>query len=188
MGAYLNPGNDAFQITVNDDIYVDKSGLIAFINNRIGKSKRFICVSRPRRFGKTMAATMLSAYYDRSCDSKELFLNLEIASEASFTKHLNQYDVIFLNIQQFLRKAGTPERLTSYLEEKVLTELKEKYGDWIADAETSLPDALAGVYSKETRPNKGFVFIVDEWDCIFREVKENIAAQKMYLDFLKDLF
>ena len=188
MGVYLNPGNDAFQISVNDDIYVDKSGLIAFVNNRIGKSKRFICVSRPRRFGKSMAATMLSAYYDRSCDSENLFSNLEIAAEESYKKYLNQYDVIFLNIQQFLRKAGTPERLTQYLEEKVLAELKEKYGDWIAENESSLPDALARVYSKETRTNKGFVFIVDEWDCIFREAKENIAAQKMYLDFLKDLF
>ena len=81
MGIYLNPGNDAFQIAVNDDIYVDKSGLIAFVNSKIGKGKRFLCVSRPRRFGKSMAAAMLSAYYDKSCDSRELFQNLEIAKE-----------------------------------------------------------------------------------------------------------
>ena len=81
MGIYLNPGNDAFCISVNDDIYVDKSGMIAFVNSRIGKSKRFICVSRPRRFGKSMAATMLSAYYDKSCDSGKLFSHLEIAKD-----------------------------------------------------------------------------------------------------------
>lgn len=188
MGVYLNPGNDAFAISVNDDIYVDKSSLISFVNSRIGKRKRFICVSRPRRFGKSMAAEMLSAYYDRKSNSGELFQNLEIAHDETYEKHLNQYNVIFLNIQQFLRKAGSPGNLVHYIEEKVLTEVREEYSDWVAPKETSLPDALERIYQREEGWKKGFVFIVDEWDCIFRVAKEDTEAQAVYLDFLRDLF
>ncbi len=188
MGNYLNPGNDAFRMMVNDDIYVDKSGLIAFTNSRIGKNKRFICVSRPRRFGKSMTAAMLSAYYDKSCDSSELFERLEIAGDPSFREHLNHYDVIFLNIQQFLRKAGSPENLVPHMESRVLTELKKTYPERIDQDESSLPDALTDLYRTDTGSHRGFLFIIDEWDCIFRVEKENTAAQKAYLDFLRDLF
>lgn len=188
MGLYLNPGNEAFEISVKDDIYVDKSELISFVNSKIGKRKRYICVSRPRRFGKSMAAEMLAAYYDRSCNSEELFRNLEIAQDVSYRQYLNQYDVIFLNIQKFMRKAGKPENLTDYIEERVLSEIKEAYSKWVDLNETSLPDALESIYAKDHRPDKGFVFIIDEWDCIFRIAKEKTDAQKTYLDFLRDLF
>ena len=187
MGIYLNPGNDAFCISVNDDIYVDKSGMIAFVNSRIGKSKRFICVSRPRRFGKSMAATMLSAYYDKSCDSGKLFSHLEIAKDESYAQNLNQYDVIFLNVQKFLRKAGEPKNLVRYMEDKVLSEIKCRYGRFIDKNEVSLPDALEAVYANDNSANKGFVFIIDEWDCIFRVAKDDTRAQETYLDFLRDL-
>ena len=188
MGVYLNPGNDAFRMSVNDDIYVDKTGLISFVNSRIDKNKRFICVSRPRRFGKSMAAQMISAYYDRECNSKELFHNLDISKDASFEKHLNAYDVFFLNIQQFLSGAGSENNLVTYLQNEILKEVKMIYSEHISEDETRLSSALATIFSKQTRKNKGFVFIIDEWDCVFRECKENHKAQKAYLDFLKDLF
>ena len=134
MGIYLNPGNDAFRISVNDDIYVDKSGLISFVNSRINKRKRFICVSRPRRFGKSMAAEMLAAYYDRGCESHELFQELNIAKDEEYRTHLNQYPVIYLNIQQFMRKVGTPDELPRCVERKVLQELREEFPDEIGRA------------------------------------------------------
>ena len=188
MGIYLNPGNDAFQMALNDDIYVDKTGLIDFVNSKIGKRKRFICVSRPRRFGKSMAAEMLAAYYDKSCDSRELFQNLEIAQYESYEKHLNQYKVIYLNIQQFLRMAGEPGNLASCIENVLLDELKAEYGEWIGETNKGLPYALAAIYSRDTSSHKGFVFIVDEWDCIFRVARNHTEAQKKYLDFIRDLF
>lgn len=187
MGIYLNPGNDAFSMACRDDIYVDKSRLIDLVSKRIGKRKRFICVSRPRRFGKSMAAEMLAAYYDRTCDSEELFCDKEIAKFECYRTHLNQYNVIYLNVQQFLRGAGEPENLVSYMEAEVLKEVKEIYGDWIPST-SSLSIALANIYVKDTDEKKGFIFIVDEWDCIFRVARENTKAQKEYLDFLRDLF
>ena len=94
MGRYLNVGNAGFQ-SVKNGIYVDKSELIAFINKTIGTSDKLTCVSRPRRFGKSFAAKMLSAYYDKSCDSRKLFQNLKISEDPSFEKYLNRYNVLF---------------------------------------------------------------------------------------------
>ena len=145
MGRYLNPGNEAFKISVSSEIYVDKSNLISFTNKRLEQEKRYICVSRPRRFGKSMTANMLCAYYDKSCNSKDLFHHLNIFQNEKFEQYLNQYDVIFLNIQHFLRKAGSPENLANYIEEKVLAEIRKVYGNLIDETETSLPDALASI-------------------------------------------
>ncbi len=188
MGFYLNPGNEAFRISVSSEIYVDKSELIAFTNRRLGQEKRFICVSRPRRFGKSMTANMLCAYYGRECDSAELFKGLKIEKDPVFMRHLNQYDVIFLNIQQFLRSADDADYLTENLEQKVLGELKEVFAETGDFSTNSLPEALAGIFARDRRPERGFVFIIDEWDCLFREARDNKRAQRKYLDFLRDLF
>ena len=192
MGLYMNPGNEAFKISVNDDIYIDQSGILAFTNNRIGKRKRYLCVSRPRRFGKSLTAEMLTAYYDRSCDSQSLFRGLEITKDESYEKNLNQYDVFSINIQQFLRGAGEPTRLVAYLEDQLLQELRIMYGE-LYDFPVemfpagNLPMVLSALFAKEEREKKGFIFIIDEWDCIFREAPEDKQAQKVYLDFLRDL-
>ncbi len=188
MGIYLNPGNDAFRLAVNNKIYVDKSELIDFVNDRIGRRDRYICVSRPRRFGKSMTAEMLAAYYDKNCESSGLFDHLKIAECSSYSEHLNRHAVIMLNIQKFLRRAGNPQNLPAYIEQKVLAEIRKEYGKWINEEETGLADALESVYAAETGGDKGFVFIIDEWDCIFRVARNNEAAQRNYLDFLRDLF
>ena len=103
MGIYLNPGNEAFRISKSSEIYIDKSEMIAFTNSKLGQEKRFICVSRPRRFGKSMAANMLAAYYGKGCLSEKLFNRYKIAKRKSYRKNLNQYNVIALNIQIFRR-------------------------------------------------------------------------------------
>ena len=193
MGVYINPGNEAFKISINDDIYIDQSGILTFTNDRIGKRKRYLCVSRPRRFGKSLTAEMLTAYYDRSCDSGSLFQGLEIAKDDSYAGNLNQYDVFFINVQQFLRGAGEPEQLVPYMESQLLQELQGMYGELCDFNEVgfpshNLPTVLAALFAREEREKKGFIFIIDEWDCIFREAPEDKRAQKAYLDFLRDLF
>jgi hypothetical protein len=95
MGIYVNKGTKKFESAVNSRIYVDKTGLIEYTNSVINTEQRWICSSRPRRFGKSMTVGMLAAYYDRTCDSKSLFDKYEIASKDSYTKHMNQYDVIY---------------------------------------------------------------------------------------------
>ena len=115
MGVYLNPGNYGFAESLRSKIYVDKTGLIAYTNEVSNSKQKFICVSRPRRFGKTMAAEMLIAYYSCGCDSREMFQGLEIANHPSFDEHLNQYNVLFLNMQRFLSRTGSSENILIYL-------------------------------------------------------------------------
>ena len=102
MGIYINKGNEAFRMTRNSE-YVDKSGLVAVINSVINTRQRFSCVSRSRRFGKSMAAEMLAAYYDQSCDSRSLFADLAIAKDPSFEMHLNKYPVKEKTTQRYTK-------------------------------------------------------------------------------------
>ena len=104
MGIYLNPGNEKFRQAVNSEIYVDKTGLIQYTNKVLGTLQQYLCISRPRRFGKSVAANMLTAYYSKGCESKELFHGLKISEDDNFEQHLNRYDVIFLNMQEFLSR------------------------------------------------------------------------------------
>ena len=184
MGSYLNPTNKGFRESLASEIYVDKSGLIAYTNQQIGTEQKFICVSRPRRFGKSMAAKMLTAYYCRTCDSQALFQNLKIAQDLSFEEHLNKYDVLFLNIQQFLSEAGDSMHVLDYLQKMVLAELYREYGQYILPEVNNLSAALAQIYNAT---EKEFIFIIDEWDCIFREKQKDTTLQVQYLDFLRNL-
>ena len=127
MGILVNPDNLAFQVALNSEIYVDKSGLIKYTNKVLNTLQAYICNSRPRRFGKSITANMLTAYYSRGCNSEEMFAGLEISKSADFKKHLNQYDVIHLDIQWCIEPAGGPERVVSYISEKTIAELAEYY-------------------------------------------------------------
>ena len=183
MGFYLNPGNDGFRRAVRSQIYVDKTGLIAYTNQCFQTEQQYICVSRPRRFGKSMALNMLAAYYSRGCDSRELFSGLEIEGCKTYEEYLNQYDVILLNMQQFLIGARGQEA-TEYLEQEVQEELWEQYGEVIKRQDLGLADTLRRIYS---RTGRQFVFLIDEWDCMMRERQESEELQKQYLDFLRNL-
>ncbi len=183
MGIYLNPGNISFAKTIRSEIYVDKTGLIACTNEYLNTKNQYLCVSRPRRFGKSMTLEMLAAYYSCGCDSRELFAGFKIVQHKDFEKHLNQYDVIYLNMQQFLIRAKKQE-VTQYLEQAVLEELREVYGNWFSAQITDLATALEKIFVKT---EKQFIFLIDEWDCVMRERQESEAMQKQYLDFLRDL-
>ena len=184
MGNYLNPDNSKFQEALNSDIYVDKTGLIRYTNSVLHTLQKNICVSRPRRFGKSMAANMLTAYYSKGCDSKELFSNLKIAKDTDFEKYLNKYDTIFLNMQDFLSRSNNIQELMERVRKIVLRELRSAYPDVDFFDENDLIESMQDVYAYSRCP---FVIIIDEWDCIFREYKQDKEAQEKYLDFLRDL-
>ncbi|MCM1560744.1 MAG: ATP-binding protein [Butyrivibrio sp.] len=183
MGLYLNPGNKGFWESIRSKIYVDKTDLIAYINGLINTEEKFICVSRPRRFGKSMTLKMLAAYYSRGCNSADLFNGCKIKSDDTFQEHLNRYDVLFLNMQQFLSRAGEQDMI-QYLEQTVIEELRETYGILFPEQTASLAGALEKIYSKTDKP---FIFLIDEWDCMMREKKEADELQRHYLDFLRSL-
>jgi hypothetical protein len=186
MGNYLNIGNEGFGY-IRKGKYVDKSQLISVINSTLGTPQMLTCVSRPRRFGKSFAAKMLSAYYDRSCDSRMLFEDLKIAKEPSFEENLNRYDVIYLDMTWFItdlanRKESMRDILT-LLQTDVISELSEAYPD--VEKEITLPRMLLAIAN--AKGNK-FIVIIDEWDALFREAKDDTKLQKDYIQLLRSLF
>ena len=123
------------------------------------------------------------AYYSRGCQSESLFKDLIISQSPSFKEHLNQYDVIYLNMQQFLIEADTG-KVIEYLECEVLRELKELYGQYFDRKDIKFAAALREIFVKT---EKQFIFLIDEWDCVMRERQESETIQKQYLDFLRNL-
>lgn len=178
MGTYLNRGNKGFEI-IKADEYVDKTGLISLVNDSIDTTRMLTCVSRPRRFGKSFAAKMLCAYYDKSCDSHELFDDLEIAGSEDYEKYLNKYDVIYLDMSNLVGKIR-PEELISFIEKNITKEVLETYPD--VEEGSSFDSTLINVV--EHTGNK-FIMIIDEWDAPIRETPQ---IEKEYLWFLRMLF
>lgn len=184
MGSYLNPGYDLFEMSVRSKIYVDKSMMIELTNSVLRTDERHICISRPRRFGKSMAANMLTAYYSRGCDSTDLFKNLAISKTEDFEKHLNKYNVLKFDVRGFASKAPDGKGMTDKLIKSLKRDLKKGYKDMDFSDDYSLEEMLGEIYDEYKVP---FVFVIDEWDCVFRVFKNDTQGQKYYLDFLRDL-
>ena len=185
MGRFVNPDNSAFQVALNSEIYVDKTGLLSYTNKVLDTMQGYICNSRPRRFGKSFAANMLAAYYSKGCDSRKMFSGLAISQTADFEKHLNQYDVIHLDIQWFLSNVSDPEQIVAYITECTLAELRTIYADQLPPEVSTVPDALSRI--KEATGQK-FVIIIDEWDVLIRDEASNQKIQDDYINFLRGMF
>lgn len=184
MGTYINPGAGMFKEALDSEIYIDKSMLISYTNSVVGTRQKYVCVSRPRRFGKSMAAEMLTAYYDRTADSIELFKPLNISETSDFSDYLNKFDVIKLNMQEFLSRTHDIHKMIDRIEKVILHELVECYPDVKYFDKTDLIDSLNDAYHST---HQKFIIIIDEWDCIFREYKNDLTSQDDYLDFLRDV-
>lgn len=183
MGSYLNPGNEKFYEACNSKIYVDKTELIRYTNSVLRTSSKYICVSRPRRFGKSIAANMLVAYYSKGCNSKELFYSYKISQADTFEKYCNQYNVIFLNMQEFFSRTHAIDGMLKLLRGRVLREIQRAYPEVDYYDATDLIGSMQDIYDETKQP---FIIVIDEWDCIFREFKTDKDVQKVYLDFLRD--
>ena len=138
MGRFLNPDNSAFQVALNSEIYVDKTGLLEYTNRVMGTKQGYICNSRPRRFGKSITADMLTAYYSRGCSSREMFEKLNIGKSTDFLEHLNRYDVIHLDIQWFLATVDSVDEVINFITDSVLVELRESYPDVLPEEPFSM--------------------------------------------------
>ena len=185
MGRFLNPDNSAFQVALNSKIYVDKTGLLSYTNSVLDSSDAYICSSRPRRFGKSYAANMLAAYYSKGAESLQMFSSLEIGRSADFRKHLNQYDVIHMDIQWFLANCVDAAELVPFISQSILEELREAYPEALPSEVISLPDALSRVREKT---GQKFIVIIDEWDVLIRDAAANQKVQEEYIQFLRGMF
>ena len=187
MGIYVNPGNQAFK-RIDGSNYVDKTGMIQLINERIGRDDSLVCISRPRRFGKSYAAKMLAAYYDCSCDSHELFDKKRIARSKSYSAHLNRYNVIYLEITSFISEAKILRKPLIEVPGMIMEAIHDDLLRICPDLPKlrTVNDEL--LHCAERPDGKQFIFIIDEWDAVIRETKDGEEAQQVYLDLLRGWF
>ncbi len=185
MGIYLNPNNRMFQRALNAQFYVDKTALVSFMNERLGTDAGLVCVSRPRRFGKSVDADMLVAYYTRGADSRMQFEGLDISREPSFDVHLNAHDVIRVDVQRLVARGEGISRLPETFAEEVLHDLEEAWPELMPQHRRTLFRVLERIANAK---GSGFVFVIDEWDYPMREAADDPILQRRYLDFLRGLF
>ena len=185
MGRFVNPDNSGFQVALDSEIYVDKSGLIEYTNKVLSTSQAMICNSRPRRFGKSIAANMLAAYYSKGAASEAMFADLAIGKSADFHKHLNKYDVICLDMQWLLTKLGSADNIVEYINEQVAAELQAIYPEIEIPKDSGIADAMSLVYN--ATGNK-FVVIIDEWDVLIRDKASKNIVQEQYINLLRGMF
>ena len=189
MGTYLNPGKKAFEEAYNSEIFIDKTEMINYLNSVACTEQKYVCVSRPRRFGKSMAAKMICAYYDREADSRSLFEKCKISritdkSDAhKWDDYLGKFDVLRIVMTDFFKKGVSIDKALEKLQKLIVRDLSKEYPEVDFFDKDDLLQSFQDVYSEKKTQ---FVIVIDEWDAIFREYKEEKEGQKKYLDFLRD--
>lgn len=184
MGLFLNLGNENFAEFVETNYFVDKSKLINILLKK-DITEKFICNSRARRFGKSVTADMLVAYFSKGADSRKLFEPLRCVKDALFYESMNAYDTIFVDIQaQFKEASDAAAEPNQYIRSRLVCELREAYPDLVS-REMTLVAALSTIYDKS---GSRFVIIFDEWDYPIRELGADDPYRKAYIEMLRGLF
>ncbi len=186
MGTYLNPGNGGFA-EILDSGYIDKTGMIDILNQRINTLNKLVCVSRPRRFGKSIAAKMLCAYYDHTCDSHLLFDGKAVSNTEKYEKHINKYNVIYLDISGIISLMARRDIKISNISRFIASEIRKELVENFPSL-AQIDDATACMLECVKQSKKQFVFVIDEWDAVIREAKNDSATQEAYLNLLREWF
>ncbi len=186
MAYFLNSDfkNNEFELMSKDKFFVDKTLLIDEINSLIGIKDRFVCITRPRRFGKTVNAMMLASYYSKNANFKSLFDELEISKETSYLNHLNKHNVIYITLNEVPKANCTYGEFIGRYINLLSEDLKACYPDLKLKESLSMPDIFTQVCQKY---NQSFIFIIDEWDYIFNNNLFSKEDRENFLQFLKDL-
>lgn len=185
MGRFVNPDNSAFKVALNSRIYIDKTRLLTLTNQALDTDEAFICNSRPRRFGKSVTANMLTAYYSKGCNSRELFSGLAISSCPTYEQHLNKYNVIHFDLQWCMLDAGGAAKTVAYVNRQLLEELNKEFPQIIPPETKTAYGAMSCI---NAATGVKFIVIIDEWDVLIRDAAGNQAVQAEYIDFLRGMF
>ncbi len=189
MSLYLNKGNESLVKSLSNEIYVDKSLIIKKMNAVLGSDDSFMCVTRPRRFGKSMALSLLNAYYSKGCDSRELFKNLKISKDPSFEKHLNKHNVIWIDMAELYTMLDDKSTFVKKLRKFIYLDLAKRFPELNLDYDPS-EDTSLGFALSEIAEELGerFIFLIDEWDVVYREAGDNKKLCDACTDFYRSLF
>ena len=185
MPYFLNGNfkNNEFELIAKDKFFVDKAKIIKDINNLIGIKDRLICITRPRRFGKTINAMMLACYYSKNADFKELFDRLEVSKSDSYLEHLNNHNVVYITFSKPILDYKNYIEYIGGFTKQIMEDLEEQFGVEI-DENKKLGKVFEDLYNET---NQGFIFIIDEWDYIFNNNLFSEDDRKKFLRFLEDL-
>ncbi|MCQ2219457.1 MAG: AAA family ATPase, partial [Paludibacteraceae bacterium] len=187
MGLYLNPNADAFLMGINSQIYVDKSQMVMELNKLVGTQSNFVCLSRPRRFGKSMIGNLISAYYSKGCDTRDMFSQMKVGETEGFDKYLNKLNVIKLDMNGWYQKSINEDKvdiLIKSVHSTLLKEFRAQFPNLTFEDGSSIATNILNVYGQT---GEKFVIIIDEYDVLVREqVPEKLF--KDYLSFLNELF
>ena len=184
MGIYINPGNENLKKALNSEIFVDKSLFIGKISKFLNTEQRFICVSRPRRFGKTMIGNLMKAYFSKGCDSREIFSKLKIANDPCFGENLNKLNVLSIDLGGFFSSSKNKNEVLLNLYNELLEDFSKEFPSIEFSEKDSVAKMIQRVY---TETNTQFIIIIDEYDVLVREqIPEDIF--KSYLELLNSLF
>ncbi|MBQ4034733.1 MAG: AAA family ATPase, partial [Paludibacteraceae bacterium] len=187
MGLYLNPNADAFQKSLNNKIYIDKSLVLAELNDLVNTDQGFVCMSRPRRFGKSLVGNLISAYYSKGCDTRSIFSQMKIGQTPDYDKYLNKLNVIKLDLNGWYQNAkveNNVEFLIGGINSDLLKEFRKQFPDIQFETNSSVARCIKNVYAET---GEKFVIIIDEYDVLVRE-KVPQALFDSYLSFLNGLF
>lgn len=179
---YLNTNTQIllFQEILNSKIYVDKSMLIEKISTQIMTANKYVCITRPRRFGKSVNANMLGAYYTKGYDTSRMFEHLAISEDPDYRKNLNKYNVIHIDFSRL------PDLCESYRE--YITDIIENIKSDLKKAYPNLNDQNYKSVSQMFKDTGDtFIFIMDEWDYVFYRGFMADADKESFLLFLKGL-
>lgn len=185
VGTFIQRGNQGFERAVNSEIYVDKTDMIDFLNSRVNTEQSCICVSRPRRFGKSVTANMIAAYFDKSCDSRYLFEKRKLGYKNNWEKYLNRFEVIRIDMAEVCSRVENVDLALEYIREKLYKDLGEVYKECTLKKNDDIATWLSDINHES---NNQFVIIIDEWDCLFRDEKSNEKIHDEYFKLLRSLF
>ena len=182
MGRFLNPDNNKFLEYYTSKIFIDKTNIIEIINSSLSNTDKYMCVTRPRRFGKTLTLSMLNAYYSKGCDSKEIFDKLDISKSTTYLDQLNKHNVILIDMSTLYTDSNG--NFLEELKKLLLKELNEYFPNILTSDDDTIAKAIIKIYLKT---NQSFIFLIDEWDVIFREEPKSKLCDE-YIMFLRSLF
>ncbi len=187
MGSYLDStiAHTLYKDETIKPYFVDKTGLLEELIPLVNQGSSYVCITRPRRFGKTVMANMIAAFFSRVCDASDIFDNLRIAACEAYQANLNKYPVIHISLNELPRKCNTYDQYIERIERKLIKDLVQSYPDMQIDKTEAVWDILRDINLKE--PSERFVFVLDEWDYIFHRDFISEQDKMAYLEFLSNL-
>ena len=187
MGIYLNSiaPYEKFRRISLDTYYVDKTALLKELVPVLSGEQPYICITRPRRFGKTVMANMIASFFGKAVDSSEVFRKLEIAQSDACLQHLNHHDVIYIDFSEMPRESDSYRKYIQRIEEGLIRDLKDAYPEIVTDTGAAVWDILMQIFEKGGRQK--FIFVLDEWDAVFHMPFVGDQEKQEYLLFLRSL-